>query len=39
MAAALTVGDFSRITHYRYYSDQQIQTAQVIRQLRDWRCL
>jgi DNA-binding transcriptional MerR regulator len=60
MAAALTVGDFSRITHlsvktlrhyhqvgllepaqvnadtgYRYYSDQQIPAAQVIRRLRD----
>ena len=60
MAAVLTVGDFSRITHlsvktlrhyhqvgllepaqvnpdtgYRYYSDQQIPAAQVIRRLRD----
>lgn len=60
MAAALTVGDFSRITHlsvktlrhyhqvgllepaqvdphtgYRYYSDQQIPAAQVIRRLRE----
>jgi DNA-binding transcriptional MerR regulator len=60
MTAALTVGDFSRITHlsvktlrhyhevgllepaavnpstgYRYYSGEQIPTAQVIRRLRD----
>ena len=60
MAAGLTVGDFSRITHlsvktlrhyhevgllepttvnsgtgYRYYSADQIPTAQVIRRLRD----
>ena len=60
MAAGLTVGDFSRITHlsvktlrhyhevgllepatvnpstgYRYYSGDQIPTAQVIRRLRD----
>jgi DNA-binding transcriptional MerR regulator len=60
MAEALTVGDFSRITHlsvktlrhyhqvglleparvnpdtgYRYYSQQQIPAAQVIRRLRD----
>src|ERR1700704_3334456 len=60
MGAAMTVGDFSRVTHlsiktlrhyhevgllepakvdpgngYRYYSPEQVPTAQVIRRLRD----